>query len=206
MTFLHFFGISKKNFLGDPTVSESTLLHAADQARNHYLDQRWSHSLTPYGLTYLPLEKWPHLAGHNFKCKVWFEFPKSPIGSIGSGNGLAPNRRQASNWTNADPIQWRIYAALGRRSVKLYNNALHKCLYLLDFCGVISSTCTLTIQGTGHYLNLASYRTDLASCRKLDTHVMWLFSADPNHYVRVALYHWKLKNWFVVNLEIWFQF
>ena len=34
--------------------------------------------------------------------------------SIGSGNGLAPNRRQAIIWTNADPVRWRIYAALGR--------------------------------------------------------------------------------------------
>ena len=33
--------------------------------------------------------------------------------SIGSGNGLAPNRRQAITWTNADPVHWRTYAALG---------------------------------------------------------------------------------------------
>ena len=33
--------------------------------------------------------------------------------SIGSGNGLAPNRQQAIIWINADPIHWRIYAALG---------------------------------------------------------------------------------------------
>ena len=33
--------------------------------------------------------------------------------SIGSDNGLAPNRRQAIVWTNADKIHWRIYAALG---------------------------------------------------------------------------------------------
>ena len=34
--------------------------------------------------------------------------------SIGLDNDLVPNRRQAIIWTNADPIQWRIYAALGR--------------------------------------------------------------------------------------------
>ena len=34
--------------------------------------------------------------------------------SIGSGNGLAPNRRQAIAWTNADPDHWRICAAHGR--------------------------------------------------------------------------------------------
>ena len=46
--------------------------------------------------------------------------PMSPIDNtpalllfIGSGNGLAPSRRQAIIWTNADPIHWRIYAALG---------------------------------------------------------------------------------------------
>ena len=33
--------------------------------------------------------------------------------SIGSGNGLSPVRCQAIPWTNADPIRWRIYAALG---------------------------------------------------------------------------------------------
>ena len=33
--------------------------------------------------------------------------------SIGSNNGWAPNRRQAIIWTNADPIHWCIYAALG---------------------------------------------------------------------------------------------
>ena len=33
--------------------------------------------------------------------------------SIGLDNGLAPNRWQAIIWTNADPINWRIYATLG---------------------------------------------------------------------------------------------
>ena len=31
---------------------------------------------------------------------------------IGLDNGSAPNRRQAIIWTKADPIYWRIYAAL----------------------------------------------------------------------------------------------
>ena len=33
--------------------------------------------------------------------------------SIGSGNGLAPNRWQAITWTNDDPVQWLIYASPG---------------------------------------------------------------------------------------------
>ena len=37
--------------------------------------------------------------------------------SIGSGNGLAPNRRQAITRTNVDPVHGRIYAALGGAKV-----------------------------------------------------------------------------------------
>ena len=33
--------------------------------------------------------------------------------SINLDNGLQPSRRQAIIRTNADPIHWRIYAALG---------------------------------------------------------------------------------------------
>ena len=36
------------------------------------------------------------------------------ISQLGPGNGLAPIMRQAITWTNADPVHWRIYAALGR--------------------------------------------------------------------------------------------
>ena len=35
---------------------------------------------------------------------------------VGSGNGSAPNRRQAITWTNADLVHRRIYAALGEMS------------------------------------------------------------------------------------------
>ena len=42
---------------------------------------------------------------------------------MGLDNGLAPYRRQAIIWTNADPIHWRIYAPLGGDELtgKLYN-------------------------------------------------------------------------------------
>ena len=33
--------------------------------------------------------------------------------SIGSDDGLVPIRWQAIIWTNADPVHWSIYAALG---------------------------------------------------------------------------------------------
>ena len=44
--------------------------------------------------------------------KISLKFaPKVP--TIGLDNGLAGHRRWAVTWTNADPIHWRIYAALG---------------------------------------------------------------------------------------------
>ena len=39
--------------------------------------------------------------------------PKDLIDNMPALVGLVPNRRQAIVWTNADPIHWRIYAALG---------------------------------------------------------------------------------------------
>ena len=39
--------------------------------------------------------------------------------SIGSDNGLAPNRRQAIIWTNDGLIWWRIYASLGLNELVL---------------------------------------------------------------------------------------
>ena len=41
--------------------------------------------------------------------------------SIGLDNGLAPNKRQAIIWTNADPINWRIYATLGDELTQMFN-------------------------------------------------------------------------------------
>ena len=34
--------------------------------------------------------------------------------SIGSGNGLAPNKEQAVTWTYVDPVNWGIYTEIGR--------------------------------------------------------------------------------------------
>ena len=38
---------------------------------------------------------------------------QSTITQFGLNNNVALNRRQAIIWTNADPIRWRIYAAIG---------------------------------------------------------------------------------------------
>ena len=41
--------------------------------------------------------------------------------SIGLDNGLAPNRQQAIILTNADPIHWHIYVALGGDELMILN-------------------------------------------------------------------------------------
>ena len=56
----------------------------------------------------------------NEKFCIWLKFPWSlflsvqlTIFSIGSDNGLVPNRQQAIIWTNGDAVHWCIYAELG---------------------------------------------------------------------------------------------
>ena len=51
--------------------------------------------------------------------------------SIGSDNGLAPNRRQAITWISGDPVRWRIYAALGRDELML-SEGIWTCVCLLQ--------------------------------------------------------------------------
>ena len=54
-----------------------------------------------------------------FAWMIWISpkfVPRSPINnkaSIGSGDGLALDRQQVITWTNADPVHWCIYVALG---------------------------------------------------------------------------------------------
>ena len=70
-------------------------------------------SQTTFSITYY----WIETAAFRFKIALKF-IPKDPVDfkSVSSGNGLAPNRRQAITWTYTDPIDWRIYAALGEIS------------------------------------------------------------------------------------------
>ena len=48
--------------------------------------------------------------------------------AFGLDNGLVPNRRQAIIWTNADPVYWRIYAALWGDELKNVFKCLQMCL------------------------------------------------------------------------------
>ena len=41
--------------------------------------------------------------------EICFQISHQEHASIGSDNGLAPNRRQAITWTNGGIVFWRIY-------------------------------------------------------------------------------------------------
>ena len=66
-----------------------------------------------------------NMAGDILRCifdKISLKFvPKGLINdnpALVSDNGLAPNRRQAIIWINADSMHWHIYAAQGRDGLK----------------------------------------------------------------------------------------
>ena len=61
-------------------------------------------------------------------------------------NDLVPNRRQAIIWTDADPIHWRIYAALGE------DELIDKMGLWYDFSGRILSGIFILMRLTGETL------------------------------------------------------
>ena len=75
----------------------ATILAATWQFQMHFLEWKWLNSDLYFTETCSQESIWQ-----------W--------GSIGAGNGLTPNRRQAITWTNTDPVHLPIYAALGEMS------------------------------------------------------------------------------------------
>ena len=72
-----------------------------------------------------------------------------------SGMGVdmaTPNRRQAIIWTNADPVHWRLYAALGGEHLTHYPKGdmipFFKCVnlepHVIDW--FISSSCEIALR------------------------------------------------------------
>ena len=85
-------------------------------------------SIGPNELTHPLGQNGRHFADNIFRCifvnekiyiltKISLKFvPKGPLDnkpSIGLDNGLAPNKRQAIIWTNAELIHWHIYGTQG---------------------------------------------------------------------------------------------
>ena len=109
-----------------PAVPRGFVLHvfSCDDWCHHCLVKS---SWVPCNLAHLPLDKMApisqrHFGMHFHQWKVlWFDSNFTGVCSwgsnwqyvsIGSGNGLVPNRRQTITWTKADLVHWCIYAAL----------------------------------------------------------------------------------------------
>ena len=93
------------------------VLHKARQRKNC---RSWTRSLSPLDKTVAFRRRYFQM--QFYECNVLYFGSNFTRGgslgsnwqqpSIGLNNGLAPNRRQAIVWINADLIQWRLYVAL----------------------------------------------------------------------------------------------
>ena len=110
-----------------------------------------------------------HFADNIFRCIFMNEkfyilieislilVPEGPIDNC-LDNGLAPNRRQAIIWTNADLIRWHIYAALGGDESN--SLALGRCDCNLNFItfklmsrtNILSISCQIALKWTAQNL------------------------------------------------------
>ena len=94
----------------------------------------------------------------------WSLFLRIQLSSIGSGNGLGPNRRQAIIWANAYPVHGYIYATLGEdeliSSVKSRcQNTMGRTLLWGYFFGVSSKTNMIKILDAETHL-MAGHKCD----------------------------------------------
>ena len=95
-------------------------------------------------LTHLRLEKIAAIMADNISKLIFLNengriptqislkfIPKSPVDNklayLGSGNSLAPNRRQAITWTNDDQVHLRIYATLGGDELIVLYDSVDTC-------------------------------------------------------------------------------
>ena len=72
--------------------------------------------------------------------------------------GLAPNRRQTITWINADPVHWRIYAALGGDEL---NHRLHCSNQTRNHSFVVLPSDIFTCMYTSMYKYVRTYATYL---------------------------------------------
>ena len=144
-----------------------------------------------------------HFAEDIFKCILLYEnccmyfgsnFPEiCSLGtnwqyvSIGSGNGLAPVRRQAIIWTNDGLVYWRIYSSLGLNELMtpytIIYSVLFTCLaYNLVLCLQWSSIlCILFFVEC-----ILAWHTLHSHIPAHREHILILFSFHPNSNEPIA--------------------
>ena len=121
----------------------------------------------------------------------WFLRIQLTITQHWLNNGLVPNRRQAIIRTNADPIHWRIYAALGEDELNQYqpwcavSSTVTKCANYA-FCDDANAfVCTFMAWNTpiqSYFLSVVHTNPRRFLVRKLDKVCDMSQSRQSNYY------------------------
>ena len=95
--------------------------------------------------------KWQN-SNSNF-IEICFHESNWQYAIFSSGNGLAPNKRQAITWTHDGPVHWRIYAAL--RGDTLIIGWIMNLIWMFSVPDpnvniIVSYSSTLEATGLGH--------------------------------------------------------
>ena len=117
-------------------------------------------------------------------CSRWsnWQWP-----STGLDNGLAPNRPQAIIWTNADPVRWRVYAALGG------DELMAESFIWIEWNAIFLSVCSRQISTT--FL----LRLLVGSCNAVQYNTMSM--QQHNDEYRIQITYWTYKRWPYGNLS-----
>ena len=110
------------------------------------------------------------------------------MSQVGSGNGFALNRRQAITWTNADPLQWHIYAALGGDKLTHFKRVSFERVLQIK---VQVHFCEILVRWMPHYtfLGLSSL-----SCNNTTFHA-WIIRSDVKPSSAVILLYYSGMTW-----------
>ena len=108
--------------------------------------------------------------------------------SIGSGNGLAQIRRQAIIWTNADPVHWRIYAALGGDGLTHWDHVTHICQWTGSSMVQVMACC---LMAPSHYLNQCWFIVNQIPRNEL----LWNLTKDIKLFIQENTSENVISNW-----------
>ena len=117
-------------------------------------------------------------------CSLWYNWDKVSIGSV---NGLAPNRWQAITYSNDDPVCWCIQVSPGRNSLapgKFISNFRHVIFKHILMIDGWSISCEITpiwmsLDFTDNQSTLVQV---MAWCRRTTSHYLshcWSKSLSP---------------------------
>ena len=150
----------------------------------------------------MPWTKWPRFPRRHFQTYfrewtvLYFDLNFTEVcsqesnwqyPSISLDNGLVLNRRQTIIWNNADPIHWRIYAALGGDGLKKMHLKTPSAKWLRDVASErpIGATLPANLPAPpGKFVHHAFYGQFQASCQSfsyLELHYSCCLCTKPSY-------------------------